>query len=219
MKYLKLIFFMVLSSYVFGQSGFYTTHANGSGEVSFKQTSMNNAWLGSTFSYQLQGDSDLSDAFLFNASVLYNLKFSENINLPIVGNLGLPLSDSPGQVNVGLYPWGFLHDSKQSSILWHGGVRYGLLPNQNSETSPQDLRVFAGVEFAFRVGQDGLPLTVSIAPTYDLRNMGRENLAGVQTTFIVPIAKGIGLMGQHYLAKEATTFNAGVIMNTALGGN
>lgn len=223
-RVLGFLFALLLCATVgLSQSGYRVQHAEGISNVSSSQVSLNNAWFGSSFNYQLTGNQSFKDNFLFNANILYNIKFDSTAwNFPITGNLTLPLTGSKFQdIEVGINPWRVI-STKGASTVWvlHGQVSYRVDPQTTASVSPQTFDVLGGVEVSIPVGDSDLPFTVSVTPGVAFNNLDRGTNLFLEGTFIFPIAPNLGLIGEYVWSNidyaDKSRFNAGVLVNGAL---
>ncbi|MCO6500061.1 MAG: hypothetical protein J5I47_06750 [Vicingus serpentipes] len=221
-KILILLIVLFTFSLTYSQSVFRKTHADGASPVSVSQLPLSNVWYGSQFSYKLTGDDNFNENFLFNANVIYNINFdSGSWNLPIAGNVMLPTSGGSFEdIQIGLYPWKIISKPGANTVtVLHGGVAYSIDPENESGLSPQKIRLFAGIELSFPLGTNALPLSISLTPFYEGLNLSRDDLYGLEGTFVLPIAANLGVIGElkfPFVKDVDSSFSAGVIINGAL---
>lgn len=194
------------------QSGFGVT--NSRVIFSTSRISPHNAWIGSQLQYDFNQDNSLSNNFLFNVKTLYSLRTKGKLQLPIIGNVGIPLGDNSSTVQVGLFPWSLVHNNSIFSIVAHGGAEYEVYPGENLSTSVQHFNLSAGIEVAVWM-QQGLPLTLSATPIYSFRNLDLDDSFYFELTGIVPITNGMGFMIDSRLGKKSI-LAAGLIINNPI---
>jgi len=230
---LKSFFFTFLLTLLiavigFSQSPYRTIMSKGmvtQNEVTTSQVSLNNAWFGSSFSYDLAGDGNFEEDFLFTADILYNPKLNlDGVNFAIVGDAALLTGGDQtlDQLELGIFPWKIIHSNSENgfTVVAHGGVSYRVSPVEGTETSPQAVRLLAGAELAFPLSDNNLPATLSVTPVFETYNMDMGNTFGLESTFLMPIAPNLGIIGEVYIPFKdqfQSIFNAGVVVNGALG--
>lgn len=228
----KLFLFVLLVFFAVGLSGqsVFNTLTNLDGisldEDLTQQVSLNNAYIGSTFSYELTNPNNVnfSDNFLFNANIVYNIMFdSSSWNLPLVGNFDLNGGQSTfDDFELGIFPFRVLSKSDNGTVfVFHSGFSYSIEPAQEQQLSPQVVKILLGLEVSLPLGTNSLPLTISLAPTYENFNLERDDLFGIDGTVIFPIAPGLAVLGDltvPFDGTRETAFAAGVIVNGAIGG-
>jgi len=225
-KILFILTFLSITSIGIGQSVFRTINSGGlkkSSDTQTSQISLSNAWFGSSFSYQVSGDNNFEESFIFDANIIYNLELpNSDWNIPISTNFQLPtLGGDYAELELGLYPWKVISNPQSSTIIVaHGGVAYFVNPNESTDTSPQSLRILAGAEVTLPVMKSNLPITLSVTPLYEFRNLNIDNNFGIESTFIFPISPSLGVIGEYYqpiASNINSTFNLGIIINGAIG--
>lgn len=224
-KLLIALTFVAMAASAMAQSGFRFESASGLPAVGTSQVSFNNAWIGSAFSYQLTGEDTLSENFLFDINLLYDISFGR-WHFPIAGRLGTAVgSGDLSRVDVGIYPWTVLSQSAVGGVLvLHGGIAYTTLPASVLEPGkiPSAIRALVGIEYSHPLGRNNLPLTLSVTPTFRSEELlfGIENLFGLEVTGIIPIAANLGILARVETPFDSalkTSVNAGVIVNGAIG--
>lgn len=209
------------SFFTYSQSGFRTQTSQGLPDiVNAKQVSLNNAWFGSTFSYGLNNNVDFEENFLFNANVLYNISFDSTAwNFPVVGNVELPLSGQSFQdIEIGIYPWRVINTWSSGTVfVLHGGLSYEVNPTTEEGSVPQDFKILFGGEVSVPIGDNRLPLTVSVTPLFQTFNLDRGSNLGLEGTVILPIAPNLGIIGEVYtpFKSSGNIFGIGVLMNSS----
>lgn len=228
-KILFLLSFILCFGALTGQSVYRTINAGGmqtkhiSDDVNASQVSLNNAYFGSAFSYQISGDQNFEENFLFDASLLYNIEFEgTDWNFPIAGNFQLPAAGGNfEEFEVGVYPWSVISNPESSTVVViHGGAAYLVDPEVDTEISPQTFRILAGGEVSLPLANNDLPVTLSVTPLYEINNLGVDNNFGIESTFIFPISPNLAVMGEWYRPIDSiktSTINVGVLVNGAIG--
>lgn len=208
---------MFLVSYLGAQTGPGLINiASPLNQVSSKQISPANAYFGSTLQSTVTGD-NLSDNFLFEAEVIYQLKANDKWKLPIISRAGIPLAGgSLDNVQLGIYPWTFI----SSSLIFHAGADFALslIPGEGSDGTPQDFKILAGLEYV--VPTDGLPLTISATPAVNFRNLDRGTDMSLELTAIAPLTTGLGVLIDYELPFKKgaeSALNIGIIIVNPLG--
>lgn len=221
-KVIALFIFIFTLSFAYSQSVFRTIHAEGISPVSVSQLPLSSVWYGSQFSYKLTGDENFNENFLFNANVIYNIGFDSSAwNFPVAGNVMFPVAGGTFEdVQIGVYPWRIISKPGATNVIVaHGGVAYSIDPELEKGVSPQAFRIFAGAEFSFPLGTGALPFSISLTPYYENLNLERDNLFGLEGTFILPIASNLGVIGElkaPFMKDIGTSFSAGVVVNGAV---
>jgi hypothetical protein len=225
-----LILFILIFSFGFlsaqRTSGFRVQTSEGlptQSQVKTNAVSLNNGWIGASFTNRLTGDFDFNESFLFNANVLYDIKFDSltSWHLPIAGDVTFPFdADSFNDISVGIYPWRIISTTSNGGVfVLHGGLSYEVRPAEESELSPQMFQVSAGVEFSTPLGTGDYPLTISVTPVYQNLNLDRGSNFGIQSVFIFPVGGNLGVIGNldvPFSSERNTEFSAGIIVNGAL---
>lgn len=143
-------------------------------------------------------------------------------------------------VHLGFYPYYRAIEGERFGLTVHGAMTYKLnsfefegdadsgLPPQDDVVYLHQARLAGGVEvFLGRRGDGHYPFTLSITPTVSLfsprvaeRALGRRMgaLPQLETTFIMPVAGGLGLLVESIFSPDAgPTYRAGVMFATELG--
>ena len=227
--FLYVLFTTVANAQLSATSAFRTLSATGvptAEDVSINRVSRNNAWYGASFAYKVTGDNEFDDNFLFNTGGLYNIRFDSIAwNFPIVGDISIPTDGSGGinETEIGIYPWRIISKPDASIIsVLHAGFAYRVSPEEKATISPQEFEVSIGMEFTLpirlREGEAALPFTLSVVPTWSLRNLERDNRFGLDGTLIFPVAPNLGIIGDIQVPFQkgiGASFSTGVITNGA----
>lgn len=184
--------------------------ANKQEDASTKETSVHNFWFGSKLTSTIGSEEDLSDRFLFNGKIVYDLKFGD-FSLPVVSSVDLKFDGSPNGflfgdkgVSIGVQPYKVVSEGTNSDFVVHGGLIYKLLPQATMKLSPQQTKIFAGIEWQYYAPAKILPLSVTVTPAYQINNLINSNMVVLETTVIMPLSNGFGV-----LAELITPFKSG----------
>jgi len=210
MKHLMLFALMCIPFMLSAQSGWQIVNSRQDGPIPLVTmktsgaTAPSNAWLGSELLYEL-GEADFADNFLLRSRILVEITNTGDLHLPIMSNVEITSESPLSGVDIGIYPWQQLNDN----FIAHGGVVFAT----NGEFNENALKVFGGFEFV--ANTTGLPLTVSVTPLFTFMNKGTVEL---ETTIIVPVGNGLGLLAQANIPFKNTpaTLQLGVVMNRIL---
>lgn len=194
-----------------------------------QQASAHNPWIGAKLSYTFDDAVDLSDNFLLNGRLLYNLSAAEaKWQFPIISNVSLSLNGNDGigdallndrGITAGLYPYTILSQNETSTWVIHGAGVYKILPNTNAESSLQQVKLLAGVEYAHVLSPGGLPTTISLTPAYSFNNLENPNFFSLEATGVIPVASGMGLLLEYTVpfgSDKKSVFKAGIILHGQL---
>lgn len=178
-----------------------------------QQISLANAYFGSKLQNVVTGD-NLSDNFLFEADIVYQIPIQGKWHLPIVTTTGIPISENGlSKIEAGLYPWTFISDK----LVFHGGASIGL-DLVGSET-PQNFKLLAGLEGILNTGTT--PLTLSVTPVVNFLNLDRGTHFSLEATAIAPLTQGLGVIIEYQVPFKSELTNSlsiGVISLQSLGG-
>jgi hypothetical protein len=205
------------------QSPFVTQSLNSGpeGGTTLKSASYANKWIGAKLGGTIAGGGDLSDNILLSGRIVYNIE-GKGFNLPIVSSVNFGDAKSGGftfgdkGISVGIYPYKQIAKTASLTTVIHGGVAYKFQPGE-AGIVPQQTRIFAGLEFAHFVSPESYPLTLSITPLYTINNMSLGNIFALETTAVVPISGGLGVLAEltNPFQKASTSiFKMGIIVNT-----
>lgn len=222
MKYLFTLMFMAFLGLATSQTAFDVVSSRGHNEVTTAQASLANPWIGAKLSYNLNDENPVDDNFIFSARVLYIPVSGDNYAFPIVSNGSLGSTDflsSESGFNFGVYPYYLLSNATNLTVILHGGVGYKVLPEaETAEDVPQQIRALAGLEFVYNRTNNS-PITLSVTPVFISSNV-EDNIGMLEVTGVLPIASGLGLLGEYQLPFGDNLFDSqfrfGVILNTEL---
>jgi len=216
MRFVRFILIFVICCVgvcAFAQTPYAITQSR-KADVSTSQTSVGNAWAGSTLSYALNGDQDFDDSFLFNTRIMYELPSAGKVRIPVLGSIAIPITEIDFEnIEIGVYPYAIVSQKNTMTIVAHGGIRYRVRPDDSASESLQSISILAGLEFAYKPKMDQLPYTFSLTPFYDLNNLSLENDFRLEATLIVPISVGIGLLAEWDINKNGI-LRMGIITNS-----
>lgn len=185
-----------------------------------KSVSVHSLWLGSTLTTAFNDHTDgLMDNVLLSGKIIYDVSVG-GLKLPIVSNVNIDfgqglsgfLNGDKG-ISIGVYPYKVIGSGAIETVL-HGGLAYKLLPGATSFT-PQETKIFAGVDFAKKVVESGYPVTLSLTPTYVMHNLDMKNFAAIESTLIVPISGALGLLAEYntpFTKTVQSQFRAGIVI-------
>lgn len=219
MRFLYALILLLLTITVQGQSGYAYTD-KGKADVDPQGVSLNNPWVGATFSYNIAGEG-LSENFLFSAKVLYFAYKNAKFGLPIVGtaapfNTDLQLSSSG--YNAGLYPYFIALQKENLDLVIHGGIGYKVIPGDSTALPLNQLRATAGAEIVYWGGGRSKAGTVlSVTPVFTF-NDSVEDKHFLEGTLIVPIGEFLGLLVETQIPFDGSSiaYRAGVIVRKQL---
>lgn len=213
MRKLLVVFLLTMGFAAFAQSAYTVSQVvkSDGAEASAAAASVHNVWLGSKISNVISGGGDLSDNILLSGKIIYDLTLG-SFKLPIVSNVSFDFSNGNATgflfgdqgISIGLYPYKVVSQSGKVTTVLHGGLAYKLLPQESMKLSPQQTRIFAGVEFAHAIKDSPYPFTFSVTPLYAINNLLNENTFAIEGTAVLPVAGGLGV-----LAELTTPFKKG----------
>lgn len=202
MKKLLFLFALLLSINLTAQSRFTMEQlVKGSPEVSVQEASAHNAWLGAKGTGTF-GSGDLADHFLLSGKIIYDLPIGK-FKLPIISNVNFNFENPDGDfvfgdkgLSIGVYPYTILSQEGKTTVVLHGGLAYKLLPQETFKITPQQTRLFAGIEVAYAGNDARYPLTISVTPLYTINNLDNSNMFAIEVTGVLPLTGGLGLLGE-----------------------
>lgn len=220
-----LFLFLSLAILSIGQSVYSITQTDKSA-VSAESASFNNAWIGSTLSGTVGNSGNLSDNILLSGKAIYNITAGK-VFLPVVSNVNLNFNDVTNfafgdkGISIGVYPYKIVSSKDDKTLVIHGGLAYKFLPLQDNTIKPQQTRIIAGAEYAFRVKDNTYPFTISVTPVYEFNKdvAGIGNVFLLETTAVYPISGGLGLLGEvvsPFGSGRSTFLRFGLIVNKKL---
>lgn len=219
MKNVFLVLLMVCGFGLTAQSPYSVFNSANEKGVSTQQVSLNNVWVGSKLSMNLNDEAPLNENFVFTARVIYTPYFTEKFALPIaitVSPSGSDVQNPDAGVNFGLYPYLKLISSGTTTLLAHGGVAFRTLQNEGEE-AVQQFRALAGLEIAIAPKTGGAPITLSATPVFSNTSGSTGNSTHLEITGILPISKNLGALIDWSSSGIGSGFRVGVIVNSALG--
>lgn len=226
MKTILIFLFAVMTAVGYGQTPFSVAATSKNPEVGLASASVNNTWIGAKLSGTF-GSGDLSENIILNGKVIYDLALGK-IRLPVVSNVNIDFSDPNGTgfiwgdkgISIGVYPYKVISESGKTTWVLHGGLAYKLLPQETFKLTPQQTRIFAGVELAYNVNDDGYPFTLSVTPLYAINNLTATNSFAIETTAVLPVTGGLGVLAElttpFKKGSDAAIFKLGAIVNLKL---
>lgn len=194
-------------------------------EVSTESASVNNAWLGGKATGTF-GSGDLSENLLLAGKIIYDMSIGK-LKMPIVSNVSFNFNDATGTgfvfgdkgISIGVYPYHILSQKDKVTWVLHGGLAYKLLPQETFKVTPQQTRIFAGLELAYAAGDARYPLTISVTPLYTINNLDNSNMFAFETTAVLPVTGGLGILAEltnPFKKGVESVFKIGVIVNSKL---
>lgn len=185
-----------------------------------KSVSLHNVWFGSKLTTTFTDDDNgLADNILLSGKIIYDATIG-GIKIPIVSNVNLDFGSGDGGflngdkgISLGIYPYKVIASGAITTVL-HGGLAYKLLPGEEKYT-PQQTKLFAGLEFAKKVVETSYPITLSITPLYAINNLENENFFGLESTMVFPISGGLGLLAEYntpFTKNVDSRFSLGAIL-------
>lgn len=180
-------------------------------EVVAAEASVHNVWLGSKATGTLVGGGDLSENILVSGKIIYDLTLGK-FKLPIVSNVSINFDDNNVNgflfgdkgISIGIYPYKIIGQSGKVTTVLHGGLAYKLLPQEDMKLSPQQTKIFGGIEIAHAVQGSAYPFTFSLTPVYSINNLLNDNMFALEGTAVLPVTGGLGV-----LAELTTPFRKG----------
>lgn len=225
MKKLLFLFALLLGLNLTAQSRFTMEQlVKGSPEVILEEASANSAWLGAKGTGTF-GSGDLSDHFLLSGKIVYDLELGK-FKIPIVSNVNFDFSDPDGGfvfgdkgLSIGVYPFKVLSQNDKVSWVLHGGLAYKLLPQENIKITPQQTRLFAGLEVAYAGKDARYPLTISVTPLYTINNLDNSNMFAIEATGVLPLTGGLGILAEYtspFKKSVESIFKFGLVVSSKL---
>jgi hypothetical protein len=130
-------------------------------------------------------------------------------------------------LRVGLYPYTYVHRTDVLSIIFHGEGAWKMnafKDNSNILQYLQQGRIAAGIEFGIgKTAGDRLPLTISVTPAITFFSSAeyekvfgksKSHVQGLETTMVVPVAQGVGLLLEGIEGSGVHTVRAGLVIAT-----
>lgn len=187
--------------------------------ASKRVTSYNNAWIGSTLSYNVSGD--VSDAFLLKGRALYVIKRGANYAIPIMANVALNQADSldDSGVILGLYPYYKLAEGDGMSLVAHSGLAYQMADLQDVNAE-RKFRFLIGLEAAVQGENENMPpFTFSAALEYKMNIREIENQTwGIGLSGVIPVQPGLGLLVEGSIPFDNENYSTGVELGFIVNG-
>lgn len=163
----------------------------------------NNSWVGGTLSHIFNSDDGFADNILFNTRVIYMGYSNGSFNIPIMGNVSIPVSSNSvsdkafaltdNGISLGLYPY-YVITKPGLNIVPNGEVSFKVHPGETFDLSKRRLRVYAGCDFQI-ASKEGNPLTINGGVFHaNNANIDMKNISGLEATVIIPIADKTGLL-------------------------
>jgi hypothetical protein len=136
---------------------------------------------------------------------------------------------STSGVNVGLYPYWVLSETKYFSFTLHGAAVYKLNSFQVASKDVQYLnqgRFSLGFEMGIggKAANGRNPMTLSVAPATTVFSKtaystvfseNKSSISSLEITGVVPVGRGFGLLLESVVSKTSI-FRAGILISTEL---
>lgn len=227
MKKLSVVLTLIFTmSFVYGQTPFDIVSAKKS-DVDVREVSAHNVWLGAKLTGTLGSNDDFGDALILSGKILYNADFG-SFKLPIVSNMNLNFSDvgditgfltGDKGISVGIYPYKVISEKEGFNVVVHGGLAFKLLPQETLALTPKQTKIFAGFELAKNIKADSYPFTLSVTPAYNVNNLEHSNFMSLETTAILPVSGGLGVLAEYvapFKSEYNGVFRIGLILKSVL---
>lgn len=223
----KLLLFSFLIAFIqlaVAQSPYTAKTLASKGDVTLAESSAHNVWLGSKITGTF-GSGDLSENFLLSGKIIYDLGVGA-LKIPVVSNVNFDFTGDVTSfvfgdkgISVGLYPYKIISTTDKLTTLIHGGALFKLLPLESFKLSAKQTKLFGGLEFAYKIADNDLPLTLSITPAYIINNIDAINQFVVEATAVMPVSGGLGVLAELTTPTKKgyeAIFKIGVILNGKL---
>lgn len=227
MKKLQMLILLLLAVITagFAQTSYSILNSTKKPDLNVQEVSADNVWIGAKLTGTIGAD-NFEDGILLNGKILYNANFG-SFKLPIISNVNLDFSKlgsleaflvGDKGISVGVYPYKIIKDGSAKLVL-HGGLAYKLLPKDKITITPQQTKIFAGLELAKKIKEDSYPFTISVTPAYLINNLENNNFLALEATTILPVSGGLGVLAEYTAPFDSSVkniFKIGVILTGTL---